>query len=219
MKVSVVGRVPREGTFPIRLGSTRLTEVVAAAGGLLEDADRSAIRLVRLTPGTQSDAEFDRLLRLSREDMTRSEYEAFRAQLAARSPDIRVDWTLLEEGRTDLDLLMQDGDVIRIERRTNAVRVDGQVLRPGIVPYVAGKPFHWYIEQAGGYTQRASIGQARVTRAANGQGMLARDVGTISPGDQLWIPEKSDATFWKYFTDALVVAAQLATVWLAVRPL
>jgi protein involved in polysaccharide export with SLBB domain len=219
MHVWVVGRVPREGVFPIRLGTTRLSQAVAAAGGLLEDADASAIHLVRIPGGTTADPEFDRLLRLSREDMTRSEYESFRAKLAARSPDIRVDWTLIEQGRTDLDLLLQDADVIRIERRTNAVRVDGQVRRPGLVPYEAGRSFDWYVEQAGGYTNRASSGHSRVTRAANGQGMLARDVAEISPGDQLWIPEKTDTSAWYYISQALIVAAQLATVWLAVRPL
>jgi len=218
MQVWVVGRVAREGVFPIRAGSTRLSEVVAAAGGLLEDADRSAIRLVRPVSATHADPEFERLLRLSREEMTRSEYEAFRAQLAARSPDVRVDWTLIEQGRTDLDLLLQDDDVIRVERRTSAVRVDGQVRRPGLVPYAQGRPVAWYVEQAGGFTRRASASQVRVTRAANGQGMLARDAAEVFPGDQLWVPEKPDVTGWKYLSEALVVAAQLATVWLAIRP-
>lgn len=219
MHVWVIGRVTREGVFPIRLGSTRLSQAVAAAGGLLDDADSSAIHLVRVPPGAQSDPEFDRLLRLSREEMTRSEYESFRAKLAARSPDIRVDWTLIEAGRSDLDLLLQDGDIVRIERQTNAVRVDGQVRRPGLVPYEVGRSFDWYVEQAGGYTRRASSGQARVTRSANGQGLPARDVAEISPGDQLWIPEKTDTSAWYYLSQALIVAAQLATVWLAVRPL
>lgn len=217
MQVWVLGRVPREGVFPIRAGQTRLTEVVAAAGGLLDDADRSAIRLSRGMPGTQADPEFERLLRLSRGEMTESEYESFRARLAARSPDVRVDWELIDGGRRDLDLLLQDGDVIRVERRTNAVRVDGQVRRPGLVPYAAGRPVAWYIEQAGGFTRRGARTQVRVTRSANGQGMLARDATEISPGDQLWVPERPDVSPWSYARDVLVVAAQLATLWLVVR--
>lgn len=217
MHVWVIGRVPREGVFPIRAGRTRLTEVIAAAGGLLEDADRSAVRLVRGLPGLQGDAEFERLLRLSRAEMTVSEYEAFRARLAARSSDVRVDWTLLEAGRRDLDLLLQDGDVIHVDRRTNAVRVDGQVRRPGLVPYAEGRPASWYIGQAGGFTRRGARTQVRLTRSANGQGMLARDADQISPGDQLWVPERPDISPWQYMRDVLVVGAQLATIWLVVR--
>lgn len=217
MHVWVIGRVPREGVFPIRAGSTRLTEVIAAAGGLLEDADRSAVRLVRGLPGVQGDAEFERLLRLSRAEMTMSEYEAFRARLAARSSDVRVDWTVLESGRRDLDLLLQDGDVIHVDRRTTAVRVDGQVRRPGLVPYDEGRPASWYIEQAGGFTRRGARTQVRLTRSANGQGMLVRDADRISPGDQLWVPERPDISPWQYLRDVLVVGAQLATIWLVVR--
>lgn len=217
MQVWVVGRVPREGVFPIRVGSTRLSEAVAAAGGLLEDADRSAIHLVRAHEGLQTDPEFERLLRLSRGEMTESEYESFRARLAWRSPDVRVDWGLIEGGRHDLDLLLQDGDVIRVERRTNAVRVDGQVRRPGLVPYAEGRNASWYIEQAGGFTKRGARTQVRVTRAANGQSVLARDARGISPGDQLWVPERPDVSPWQYARDVLVVAAQFATVWVAVR--
>lgn len=217
MQVWVVGRVAREGVFPIRLGVTRLTEAVAAAGGLLADADPSAIHLVRALSSHQDDPEFDRLLRLSRGEMTESEYESFRARLAARSPDVRVDWGLIEDGRKDLDLLLQDGDVIRVERRTNAVRVDGAVRRPGLIPFTEGRPSSWYIEQAGGFTRRGARTQVRVIRAANGQSLLARDARGISPGDQVWVPERPDVSPWQYLRDVLVVAAQLATVWVAVR--
>ena len=217
MQVWVIGRVPREGVFPIRAGATRLTDVVAAAGGLLEDADRSAIRLVRRAPDGQGDPEFDRLLRLSREEMTVSEYESFRAKLAARSPDVRVDWTLIERGRRDLDLFVQDGDIVRVDRRTNAVRVDGQVRRPGLVPYAPGRSVAWYVEQAGGFTRRGARTQVRLTRSANGQGMLARDAADVSPGDQLWVPERPDVSVWQYVRDLLVVGAQIATVYIAVR--
>lgn len=217
MQVWVIGRVAREGVFPIRAASTRLTDVVAAAGGLLDDADRSAIRLVRRAEDGAGDPEFERLLRLSREEMTLSEYESFRAKLAARSPDIRVDWTLIEKGRKDLDLLVQDGDIVRVERRTNAVRVDGQVRRPGLVPYAPGRPVAWYIDQAGGFTRRGARTQVRLTRAANGQGMLARDAADVSPGDQLWVPERPDVSVWQYVRDLMIVGAQVATVYIAVR--
>ncbi|HTQ45557.1 MAG TPA: polysaccharide biosynthesis/export family protein, partial [Polyangiaceae bacterium] len=120
MKVWVLGRVHREGAFPIQLGLTRLTDAIEAAGGFSEDADRTAVQLTRAPSLGRSDPEFDRLLRLSRSEMTSSEYEAFRARLAARSPDVRVDWTELEKGRQDLNPLLQDGDVIRVERRITA---------------------------------------------------------------------------------------------------
>jgi protein involved in polysaccharide export with SLBB domain len=216
-QVSVFGRVPREGAFPIRLGVTRLTDILRAAGGFLEDADRSSVHLVRLAPDAQGDPEFERLLRLSRAEMTTSEYEAFRSRLASRSPDVRVDWEQLESGKSGLDLLLQSGDIIRVERRTAAVRVDGQVRRPGLIPFVESEGPEYYVREAGGFTRRGARSQVRLTRAANGQSMLARDAMHVSPGDQVWVPERPDISPWQYLRDVLVVGVQVATVYLAVR--
>jgi protein involved in polysaccharide export with SLBB domain len=216
-QVAVYGRVGREGVYPIQLGSTRITQVIAAAGGLLDDADRSAVHLFRETPGARQDPEFERLLRLSRGEMTNSEYEAFRAQLASQASEVLVDWNSLDHGHHELDLLMQDGDVIRVERKTTAVRVAGQVRRPGLVPFVAGENSEYYLHQAGGLTRRASHTQIRLTRFGSGQNMLVRDAPGVQPGDQLWVPERPDVSPWQYLRDALVVGAQLATVWIAVR--
>lgn len=216
-QVTVIGRVPREGVFPISLGSTRMTDIIRAAGGFLDDADRSAIHLIRAAPNTQADPEFDRLLRLSRGEMTASEYEAFRSRLAARSPDVRVDWADVESKRSDLDLFLQDGDIIRVERRTMAVRVDGQVRSPGLIPYVEGAHYEYYVREAGGFTRRGAHSQVRLTRAANGQSMPARDVALVSPGDQVWVPERPDVSPWQYLRDVLVVGMQVATVYIAIR--
>jgi hypothetical protein len=57
----------------------------------------------------------------------------------------------------------------------------------------------------------------RLTRSTNGQSLLARDANEVSPGDQLWVPERPDISAWQYLRDGLTAAAQFATVWLAVR--
>jgi hypothetical protein len=57
----------------------------------------------------------------------------------------------------------------------------------------------------------------RLTRAANGQSMLARDAELLSPGDQVWVPERPDISPWQYMRDVLVVVVQVATLYIAVR--
>jgi protein involved in polysaccharide export with SLBB domain len=130
---------------------------------------------------------------------------------------VRVDWAQVETGQPALDLLLQDGDIIRVERRTAAVRVDGQVRRPGLIPYVQGAGPDYYVRQAGGFTRRGARTQVRLTRAANGQSALAKDVSLLSPGDQVWVPERPDVSPWQYIRDVLVVGAQVATLYLAIR--
>lgn len=217
-QVGLTGQVSRVGDYPIQLGITRLSDAVHAAGGLRPDADSASIQLVRAPSlATRADPEFERLVRLPRESMTESEYESFRTRLAALGPDIRVDWRRLQGGSAALDPLLADGDVIRVNRLSNTVRVDGQVHNPGVYEFKPGAPWIHYVKLAGGFTDRAARTRVRVRRAVNGQTVLVRGVRTLTPGDLLWVPERPDITTWGQLKGLIAVAAQVATVIIAVR--
>jgi protein involved in polysaccharide export with SLBB domain len=216
-QVTLVGRLHRVGVFPVERGRTRVSDVIARAGGFLPDADRSALRLVRRGVEAGGDPEFDRLVRLSREEMTASEYASFRTRLAALSPQFRIDASAARAGDWSSDALLEDGDVLRVERTASSVRVDGQVLRPGLVAFESGRDWSYYLGQAGGYSGRAARTQVRVTRAADGKTVRMRDAGAVSPGDFMWVPERPDVSPWAYVREGLVVVAQVATLILAVR--
>jgi polysaccharide export outer membrane protein len=218
-EAAILGAVQRPGTYPIVEGRTRLSNLVSSADGFQVGADLSAIRVHRRsTFATEKDQELDRLLRLSRNDLTASEYEVMRTKLAGLREDYRVDWTRLE-GSKDLDLLLRDGDVVRVERLVSSIRVDGEVRRPGILNFMRGESVEDYVAQAGGYTGRAWRGKVRVTRAVTGQTLLAHNVRTLDPGDFVWVPEKPDVTVWEQSREILTALTQAATVVIAVRSL
>lgn len=213
----ILGEVQRPGTYPIVEGRTRLSNLVSAADGFQASADLSAVRVHRRsTLAAEKDQELDRLLRLSRNDLTSSEYEMLRTKLAGLREDYRVDWARLE-GSKDLNLLLRDGDVVRVERLVSSIRVDGEVRRPGILNFVSGESVEGYVAQAGGYTDRAWRGKVRVTRAVTGQTLLARNVHALDPGDFVWVPEKSDITVWEQSRQVLTALAQVATIVIAIR--
>ena len=213
----ILGEVRRPGTYPITEGHTRLSNLVAAAADFQLGADLSAIRVHRRSALTaEKDQELDRLLRLSRNDLTSSEYEMLRTKLAGLREDYRVDWVRLQ-GNNDLDLLLRDGDVVRVERLVSSIRVDGEVRRPGILNFVRGENVESYVAQAGGYTDRAWRGKVRVTRSVTGQTLLARNVRTLDPGDFVWVPEKPDITVWEQSREILTALAQVATIVIAIR--
>jgi polysaccharide biosynthesis/export protein len=213
----VIGEVQRPGTYPIVEGRTRLSNLVSAANGFQDGADLSAIRVHRQSAlATEKDPELDRLLRLSRNDLTASEYEMLRTKLAGLREDYRVDWTRLE-GSKDLDLLLRAGDVVRVERLVSSIRVDGEVRRPGILNFKRGESVEDYVVQAGGYTNRAWRGKVRVTRSVTGQTLLARNVRTLDPGDFVWVPERPDVTIWEKSRETLTALAQVATIIIAIR--
>jgi protein involved in polysaccharide export with SLBB domain len=215
-RAELIGRIAVTGSYPIRSGVTRLSQLLANAGGALPDADSASVLLFRARPTAGPDPEFERLSRLSRGEMTASEYVTFRTRLAGLTPDFRVDLRKLHAGGAN-DPLLVNGDHILVARSVRSVRVDGQVLRPGVVDYEPGRPWTFYVRECGGFTTRAMSGQTRITRASSGQTLLAHDSDVPLAGDFLWVPERSDVTFGAVMRDALIVMAQLATIALAIR--
>jgi protein involved in polysaccharide export with SLBB domain len=216
-QVAILGEVARPGVYPIREGNTRISEVVGAAGGLLATANRSAIRVHSVRPQADvKDPELDRLLRLSRGELTATEYEVLRTKLAASRDEYRVDWDQVGT-LPQLDVLLRDDDVITVDRLVSTIRVDGEVLRPAILSYRSGLSVRDYVRQAGGYTNRAWRGKVRVTRAVSGQTLLARDVRVLDPGDFVWVPEKPDLTIWQQAKDVLSALGIVATIVIAIR--
>lgn len=216
-QVTILGEVHRPGTYPVDEGRTHLRDLISSASGLLPSADVTTLRVHRaanLTAG--KDPELERLLRLSRSELTASEYEVLRTRLAGMREDYSVDWDRLQKDPS-LDLLLRDGDVVRVERRVLSIRVDGEVRRPGLQNFVPGRSIEACVLEAGGYSNRAWRNRVRVTRAVTGQTLLARDVRSLDPGDFIWVPERTDVTAWERFRDLMVVLSQVATIVIAVR--
>ena len=217
-QVEILGEIARPGRYPIVIGFDRLSNVVYMAQGFRPLADRSTILLVRGSQrAEQADPEFERLARLSRSEMTESEYAVFQTKLSTRTNSVRVDFAQIEKRGEDVDPLLRDGDLIRVEQRVPSVRVDGQVRRPGWVQYAPGRTVAEYVELAGGYTGRASRDNMRVSHSQTGQVIPARSVASIEPGDFIWVPERRDVDGWAVFRDIITVAAQIAVIAVAFR--
>ena len=215
-RVTVEGRVGVTGSYPIRSGVTRLSEVLVHAGGLLVDADSASVLLFRARPAATPDMELERLSKLSRSEMTSSEYATFQTRLAGLSPDFRVDMRRSAPGGVN-DPLLTNGDRIVVSRVVRSVRVGGQVLRPGVVDLRPGESWSYYVKQCGGTTNRAAKGQVRITRASSGQTLPAKETDVPLAGDFLWVPERADNPAWPYIRDSILIMAQLATVAIAFR--
>ena len=217
-EVYVYGEVARPGVYPIAEGRHHLTDLMKSAGGFLPTADLTAIRIHRRNPAAgDKDQELDRLLHLPREQLTASEYAKMTTGLASLREDYRVDWTRLNSAPQSLDLLLRDGDVVRVDRLVSSIRIDGEVRRPGILSFSPGLRIQDYVKQAGGFTDRAWSSRIRVTRAVTGQTLPARNVKSLDPGDFVWVPERPDKSNLDYLRETLTALAQVATVIIAIR--
>lgn len=216
--VLVEGDVQRPGGYPVAPTGTRLSEVLAAAGGLLPTADASGVRLKRLATGpVPTEAELAKRARTLQRELSVSEFEVQQAQAAAQSGEWVIDRSGSQRAGSSADPVLLDGDVITVPRQVNALRIDGQVGAPGVVSYVPGLSLQRYVELAGGYSARAWRGHEQITRAGSPRTLLAKSAGGIRPGDAIWVPLRPDESAWKRTTEILAALAQVATIVIAVR--
>jgi protein involved in polysaccharide export with SLBB domain len=161
----------------------------------------------------------ERLFAALERQLTASEYDKLTTKLAGLREDYRVDWTRLKADSLHQDLLLRDGDVVRVEKLVSSIRIDGEVQRPGILSFSPGLKIDDYVRQAGGFTDRAWSSRIRVARAVTGQTLPAKNIHALDPGDFVWVPERPNKNFWDYATPILVALAQMATVVIAIDSL
>jgi protein involved in polysaccharide export with SLBB domain len=213
--VTVAGEVRFPGTYPIVEGVTRVREIIERAGGPTPDASLLEATLVRSATTELPDREFERLKGVSPADMTEDEYEYFKMRSREKPGVMVIDFEkLINEGSEEQNIFLMDGDRIEVPKHKDYVSVLGMVARPGNVEYRAELSAKDYIRLAGGYADRAAKGKTRVIRVASGEWQKPGDVDQIHAGDTVWVPEKPDRDWWKFFRDGLLVATQIATLYL-----
>ena len=120
------------------------------------------------------------------------------------------------------DIVLRDGDRIIIPVFTNTVKINGEVMFSNTTPYVKGKNLKYYIEKAGGYSQRAKKSKAYVVYM-NGSVEKAkrRSSKQVQPGCEIVVPAREEREGLKA-TEILSLgstSASLATVVLALMNL
>lgn len=72
---------------------------------------------------------------------------------------------IIKEPRSKLDLFLEDGDVLKIPKEIQTVRLRGEVLYPITVRHDNRKSFMNYISESGGYSEEAKKGKSYVVHA------------------------------------------------------
>ncbi len=99
----------------------------------------------------------------------------------------------LENPGSDLDLVLREDDRLVVPQYVNTVKINGTVMFPNTVLYEKGENLKHYINQAGGYGQRAQKNKVYVVYM---NGTVARIKGgskkAIKPGCEIIVPEKPE---------------------------
>ncbi|MDA5480059.1 polysaccharide export protein [Yersinia intermedia] len=98
---------------------------------------------------------------------------------------------VLNESNLD-QVILEDGDVIKIPEKTSLVMIHGEVMFPNAVSWQKGLSPDDYITKVGGYTQKASNTKVILIKQ-NGEALNAEDVKTLQPGDELMVLPKFES--------------------------
>jgi protein involved in polysaccharide export with SLBB domain len=112
------------------------------------------------------------------------------------------------------DLLLENGDVLRIPTRDGLVLVSGEVLFPNAVAHDSRLTLKDYIQRAGGFTQNADNSRIVLARRDGSYEQSAASAAdqstTVNPGDQVLVLPKVDEKNRQFAIDITKILSQLA---------
>ncbi|WP_348619972.1 SLBB domain-containing protein [Pedobacter lusitanus] len=103
---------------------------------------------------------------------------------------------ILKDPNSKYDLLLEDGDIIRVPKQLQTVKVTGEVLRPTNIVYSPNKSMKQYINGAGGFTYNANKKSAYIQYAngsvdAGSRFLFFNNYPRVKPGAEIFVPKRA----------------------------
>lgn len=212
-RVEVQGEVAFDGGYTLANKNERVSDVIRRAGGVTKSAYlRGAHVLRQMTP--EEIAVRDETLRLATtmDDGGDSISVAKFNLPTSYSVALELEEALAHPG-SEADLVMQEGDKLVIPELVNTVKISGDVMFPNTVMFKPGKKLKYYIDQAGGYGERAKKNKAFIVYM-NGSVARAKGNVAVEPGCQIIVPskQKSKGVNWSAILSMTGVLTGLGTM-------
>jgi protein involved in polysaccharide export with SLBB domain len=189
--VALYGEVQRPGHYSVVEDSTRLSQLVAVAGGLTPEASPLGATILRL--GFPRARAYDSI-----------------------PPLVSADLRALLTGDLSQDIALRDRDSIYVPPLALGIQLVGYVKRPGILTYDPESPVSAYIERAGGFVDQADKGGVRIARLGTSVLDKPDDDRPPGPGDRIHIPGKGKSSAKNIVRDILAVVGVAAVTYIIV---
>ena len=187
--VTIEGEVMFAGTYTLSHKNERLSDVLRKAGGVTDLAYINGARLMRRT--TESERiKMQAVTRLLAGQGANSDsINVALLQLLDTYPvGIELAEALANPG-SDADLVLREGDQIIIPQYNGTVKISGDVMFPNTVAYEKGRRYSYYIDQAGGFGQRAKKSRTIIIYMNGTVGRVAHNA-KVRPGCEIVVPSK-----------------------------
>lgn len=202
--VRVEGEVIYPGYYTIQSKNERISDIIKRAGGLtvLADIDGSTLQrkntvILGISKNKADSALLaqERLARLKHIQLSSRDSSGLQGQ-QLRNNFIGINLRQIENkpGSTT-DLILEDGDELRIPKQQQIVRINGEVLYPSAVVYESGKSFRSYILNAGGFSSEALKEGAYVvypngTVQGTRRFLIFSIHPDVKPGSEIFVPKR-----------------------------
>lgn len=220
--VMVLGDVKIPGKYSLQQSGEQISNIIQRVGGFKASADSNVITIRRLAKSNLTIQEreviFERLLNINNDSLNNN----LRNDLYKKYDLISVDLqTALKNPGSSENLVLEDGDILTIERRSNLVKISGEVYYPTIIPYKKNATAKYYIEQAGSFTSMARKSGALVIypdgKAKSVKSFLwFKTYPEVTPRSEVVVPQKNKtnrtrlgAGEWALLVSALGIVANV----------
>ena len=185
--ILVSGEVLYEGAYALNKKNLRLSDVIAMAGGV---TDQAYVRGARIERPLNEDEKFrlEHLLKMAQVQGGSGLDASKMGQDTVYYVGIELDKALANPG-SDYDVVLREGDRLVVPEYSGTVKINGNVMHPNTVAYMQGKNYKWYINKAGGYGNGAKRSKAYILYQ---NGLVSRvSKGKIEPGCEIIVPNKT----------------------------
>lgn len=207
-QVKVEGEVLYPGMYTIKSKDERVSDLLKRAGGLTALAYVRGASLKREGPAkatgknaiNEQEEEQNKLAKLQRlqenvKDTTTT--KVMEEVLKNVYVGIKLD-KILENPGTQSDLILEEGDVLRIPKQLQTVKVNGEILYPVTTVYNQGRGFKHYISQGGGFSNKSMRRRSYVIYAngavrSTSKIFFFNNYPSIEPGAELFVPKRDDS--------------------------
>ena len=188
---TISGEVVYSGTYAISNKNDRLSSAIMRAGGLVPEAYLEGATLSRTIKLSSAEIEAKRAL------MKKDTSLIFDFVADTESSLVGIDLVKINANPgSNIDLLLQPGDVIYIPKLLQTVKVSGNVMNPIAMTYEKNLSAKKYIDMAGGYGERSKKSRTYVIypngTTATTKSFIFRVNPKIMPGSQIIVPKKPE---------------------------
>jgi protein involved in polysaccharide export with SLBB domain len=220
--VTIGGEVASPGDYPITRETTKLSQVLRAAGGASNRALLSTAIVWRKNEkySVPDASQLDYLSYLRAHQFLSVDSTYFFLDIKVGRQPVVVNFrALLVDKDTSCDIILRHQDYIYIPSDEHSVLVQGQVANPGYIAYVPGESYRYYVKKAGNTQELADESEIRIIKGGTMSWFKPGETA-IESGDRIWVPKETRKDFWAYFAivrDIFAVVLSIATLIYIVR--